>query len=129
MDKVELPRLTPLQRRVIDAAGVDAADDPGDDVREWARINGAVHLKVLTRRASDPRRAPHGCRDHPGFIVPGAAFRSLRSPLAAFPAAFDCAESHPRRVAREGSFRVSRSRPEGGDLARLAEHLIDVAGM
>jgi hypothetical protein len=28
-----------------------------------------------------------------------------------------------------GSFWVSRSRPEGGDLAGLAEHLIDVAGM
>jgi hypothetical protein len=32
-------------------------------------------------------------------------------------------------AAGDGSFWVSRSRPEGGDLARLAEHLIDVAGM
>jgi hypothetical protein len=72
MDKVELPRLTPLQRRVIAAAGIDPAEDdllfqhtvfcqtclpyrdPGDDVREWARVNGAVHLKVLAGEALHP---------------------------------------------------------------------------
>jgi Plasmid encoded RepA protein len=71
MDKPERPRLTPLQRRAIDAAGAEEAEDllfqhtvfcqtclpyrdPGDDVREWARINGAVHLKVLAGEAMHP---------------------------------------------------------------------------
>jgi hypothetical protein len=35
--------------------------DPGDDVREWTRVNGAVHLKVLAGEAMHPEsRRRHG---------------------------------------------------------------------
>jgi len=57
---------------------------------------------------------------HPFLLA--AKYEQIRPPPRS-----RCSSSPPSR--QEGSFWVSRSRPEGGDLAGLAEHLIDVAGM
>jgi hypothetical protein len=69
MDK-GLP-LTPMERRLIAAAGAEATGellfhhtvlcqtclpyrDPGDDVREWARVNGLVRLEIMAGKAMHP---------------------------------------------------------------------------
>ncbi|MBV8095537.1 MAG: hypothetical protein JOY71_23360 [Acetobacteraceae bacterium] len=72
--------LTLVQRRLIEAAALQEAQDllfqhtvlcqtclpyrdPGDDVREWGRINGKVHLEIAAGKAMHPilgRRVPVG---------------------------------------------------------------------
>jgi hypothetical protein len=71
---MKLPKQqTFAQKRLIETAGVMSGEpdvtfqhaifcqvslpyrDPGDDVRIWERLNGAVHLKVLAGEAMDPR--------------------------------------------------------------------------
>jgi hypothetical protein len=32
--------------------------NPGDDVREWERVNGAVHMSVTTGKAMHPELGP-----------------------------------------------------------------------
>jgi hypothetical protein len=72
--------------------------------------------------AAAPATAPARC-----WIVPRV---KPQLTIAADPAtSTDRVASQPPPSRREGSFWVSRSRPVGGDLAGLAEHLIDVAGM
>ena len=64
-------QLSVTQRRLIEAAGREEDGellfqhtvlcqtsmpyrDPGDDVREWARVNGTVHLEIIAGKAMHP---------------------------------------------------------------------------
>ena len=63
--------LTPVQRRLIEAAALDEAQellfqhtvfcqtclpyrDPGEEVRTWERVNGTVHLEINAGKAMHP---------------------------------------------------------------------------
>jgi len=74
----EIKGPTPIQQRLIDGAQFDAENpdaprsllyqhtvlcqtclpfrDPGDEAREWERLNGYVHLKVLAGEAMHPEK-------------------------------------------------------------------------